>query len=272
MSILEIHGRCVITDEAGNIVLDKTNAIHPQNMARVIARGLAHESSYWVNSIAFGDKGTLLSDNVRVRKTPNDGIAPDLAGWKSTLYHEIYRELVDDHVTPLVGVGTYADVSLNPAVYEHDINSSGVVSLDDGLRSRVVVNCSLNYNEPLTIKGNQIQTQRETGIGFTFDEIALYSGVSKSLWGGYELVDVSQLCDELSTGLAVNSTYVFDILIGSDIKHYSITTPTIGTGTDGTISYYDLINLLNSEMVDSVVVDMVDILTANTITPRVLNK
>jgi hypothetical protein len=271
MSALEIHGRCIITDESGNIILDKTNAVHPQNMARVIARGLAHESSYWVNSIAFGDGGTTKVNNVRVHKTPNDGIAPDMTGWLSTLYHETYREVVDDHTSGMVGIGNYADTSLNPPGFEHDINSSGVVSLDDGFKSRVVVNCSLNYNEPVTINGNSIKTQQETGVGFTFDEIALYSGISKSLWGGYEFVDVSLECDELDTGLDVNSTYVFDILIGSVIRHYSITTPATGTGTNGAISYYDLLNLLNVELVDQVVVDMVDI-SPNLITPRKLNK
>lgn len=258
MSVLEIRGRCVIHDEKGNIVLDKTNAIHPENMARSIARGLAHESNYWVQSIVYGDGGTEVVNGVRLHRTPNDGIFPDTAGWQSTIYNAIYDEVVDDH-SGLVGVGDFADIKINAPVYEHDINSAGVVSLDDGFKSRVVVNTSLNYNEPTSISSGQILSQVMSGESFTFDEIALFSGLAKSLWHGYQFADISNKFDSENTGLATESVYEFDVLIGGVLTHYSITTPKTGTGTDGAISYYDLLQLLNDAFKDIVVVDVVDI-------------
>lgn len=269
MSTLEIRGRCIITDEKGNIVLDKTNAIHPENMARSIARGLAHESNYWVQSIVYGDGGTDVVNGVRLHKTPNDGIFPDVAGWQSTIYNPIYQEVVDDH-SGLVGVGEFADKTINAPVYEHDINSAGVVSLDDGFKSRVVVNTSLNYNEPTTITGGRILSQAISGESFTFDEIALFSGLAKSLWHGYQFADISDKFDSEVTGLANESVYEFDVLIGGVSTHYSITTPKVGTGTDGAVSYYDLLQLLNDAFNDVIVVDVVDI-KPNQIVPRDLS-
>lgn len=250
MDVLKIKGRCVIKDQNGNIVLDKENDIHPGNMARSIARALAHESNYWVHSIVYGDGATYKYNGVSVHRTPNDGIAPDLAGWRSDIYHAVHREVVDDQSVGWLGVGEGADVELNPPAYEHDINSTGVISVDDGRRSRIVVNTSLNFNEPFS--------QQDTGKDFTFDEIALYTGISPNLWNGYQLVDVSINFNSEKSGLEPDTNYVFDMKIGGVVKNCSIITPKIGTGIDGAISYYDVLQLLNAVTPD-VVVDVVDL-------------
>ncbi len=44
--------------DAGRVLLDQKNAVHPQNMARIFARALANESNYFIHRIAFGNGGT----------------------------------------------------------------------------------------------------------------------------------------------------------------------------------------------------------------------
>jgi len=52
-------GRVVIHDQAtGEMVLDKENAIHPQNMALVIARALARDDNGYIFNLCFGNGGT----------------------------------------------------------------------------------------------------------------------------------------------------------------------------------------------------------------------
>jgi hypothetical protein len=261
---LKIKGHCVIKDQDGNIILDKTNDIHPGNMARMIARGLAHESNYWINSIKFGDLGTYRnSDGDIVHKTPNDGIIPDYYGWKSDLYHEIYREYLDDLLPTVVSTGLNADAPSDPSSLPNDLNGPGVVSVENDTKTTVVINVVLNNNEP--------NKQLTTGSVFTFDEIALFSGISKTPYSGVQYVDVSKNFDSEDTGLANDKTYTFDVKIGPDIKTINITTPKIGTGNDSKISYHDLLLLLNDamqnkNMVNNIVVDVVGFKN-NVITP-----
>jgi hypothetical protein len=262
---LKIKGRCIIKDENGTIILDQCNDIHPGNMARMIARGLAHESNYWINSIKFGDLGTYKNvEGTVVHKTPNDGIVPDYYGWKSDLYHEIYREYLDDYVPTSVSKGSKADYTSDPSSMPNDINGPGVVSVEDGTKTTVFINVILNNNEP--------NNQLTTGPVFTFDEIALFSGISKSAFSGVQYVDVSKNYDSEDTGLDNDKTYTFDVKLGDDIKTINITTPKIGTGNDAKISYHDLLLLLNDAMQDTttfintVAVDVVEFKN-NVITP-----
>jgi hypothetical protein len=59
LSSIAVKGHIHIEDDLGNVLLDKNNAIHPQNMSRVIARALANENNFYIHRIAFGNGGTL---------------------------------------------------------------------------------------------------------------------------------------------------------------------------------------------------------------------
>ena len=59
-----VKGHLHIEDDLGNVLVDKDNAIHPQNMARVISRALANESNYFIKEIAFGNGGTDISEDL----------------------------------------------------------------------------------------------------------------------------------------------------------------------------------------------------------------
>ena len=85
LELLPLHviGHVHIEDDLGEVHLDKFNAVHPQNMARVMARALANESNENIYRIAFGNGGTLTDAAFTITfNTPNDGttIWPPLVG------------------------------------------------------------------------------------------------------------------------------------------------------------------------------------------------
>ena len=81
---VQVKGHLKIEDDLGNVLVDKDNAIHPQNMARVFARALSNEHNYFINRIAFGNGGTTVDAAFTVTyRTPNDGQSPDVATWDS---------------------------------------------------------------------------------------------------------------------------------------------------------------------------------------------
>ncbi len=92
-----VQGHCKIEDDLGNTHLDKDNAVHPQNMARVIARALSNESNFRIHRIGFGNGGSDIDAAFTVTfKSPNDGQPPDTQTWDSRLYNETYSEIVDE--------------------------------------------------------------------------------------------------------------------------------------------------------------------------------
>ena len=157
----DVKGHIKVEDDLGNVLVDKDNAVHPQNMARVIARALSNENNFIIHRIAFGNGGTEIDAAFNITfKTPNDGQPPDTQTWESRLYNETYSEVIDDSNTALLGtdpgsagprVGTRPGGGGNPtddpATVEH-VSGPGTRSRELGLTSEVVVVAVLNPSEP----------------------------------------------------------------------------------------------------------------------------
>lgn len=207
--MISIKGHCVIKDQFDNIILNKTNDIHPGNFARVIARSLSDESNYWVNSIAFGYGATVKKpDGTFKHYSPNDGISPDYSGWKSSLYYETFRKQVDPNT---LGSNNTIETTVNgdpssatPIYTETHRNIDGVVSYIDDDVTKVDIHCTLGVNEP-----------SETKV-YTFDEIALYTGQNYSPVSGYQDInlDVTKLT---STSYVLNTTLYLTLQIGETL-------------------------------------------------------
>lgn len=237
---LEIKGHVKIEDDLGNVLVDKDNAVHPQNMARVIARALANESNFKIHRIAFGNGGTEIDAAYTITyKTPNDGQPPDTQTWESRLYNETYSEIIDDSNSALIGVdpgsagpnvGTRSGGGSNPAgdpaTIEH-ISGPGVRSRELGLTSEVEIVVVLNPSEPAGQLKND-QTPNNIDSSFTFDEIALYTtGRPAAASSGTQDVDVGNKISTDQTTLLGGQTYDFRITIddGSEVT-ISLTPPT----------------------------------------------
>lgn len=263
---IQVKGHCKIVDDLGNVLLDKDNAIHPQNMARVIARALANEHNYFVHRIAFGNGGTTVDAAYTVTyKSVNDGQSPDIATWDSRIYNETYSEIIDDGqsvLNPLLGTdpgsadlntgvrtGGGAVPASDPPTVPH-VSGPGVRSNELGLTSEVVITAVLNGDEPLGqyISDSNPPTESTEG-DFVFDEIGLYtSGAQSITTSGYALVNVGTRTSTDDTGLLYGTAYSFDIAVdGGTSTLISFTTPVGGgSGTGGQILYGDLCEAINT--------------------------
>lgn len=246
-----VDGHVLIKDDLGNTLLDKKNAVHPQNISRVIARALSNESNFWIHRIAFGNGGTQVSANLDVTyNTPNDGITPDPAGYSSQLYNETYWEIVDES-NALIGTGPGAVQADDPASVEHT-SGPGVRSSENGGVSQVIISVTLNPSEPTGQAANSFLGSSENPEeSFTFDEIGLFTtGLPASPTSGYQNVGVGSKTSTDSTGLSPSTTYNFQINVNAaGVQTISITTPAVGSGSLGEITYDDLISLINTSSI-----------------------
>lgn len=265
---LHAKGHVRIVDDLGNVLLDKTNAIHARNLARVVARALSNEHNYFVHRVAFGNGGTVIDAAYNViYKTPNDGFLPDVATWDSRIYNETYSEIVDDGQTvlnPLLGTdpgsadnntgfrpGGGAVPSSDPASVPH-VSGPGVRSIDLGLTSDIVISCTLNGDEPrgqLSSSGPSAGPSSNLEADFVFDEIGLYtSGAPAINTSGYQFIEVGNRTSTDVTGLVAGLTYSFNISVnGGASTLITFTVPeTGGSGPAGEILYGDLCQAINT--------------------------
>jgi hypothetical protein len=148
----KIKGHVLVKDKNTNEVLvDKFNAVHPQNMAKVIARGLANESNQQIFQIALGNGGTYIDSTQSIVYN-----SPNIIGQSADLYNVTYAEVVDDGNSN-VGIG-------------NSVISQAAPSPD--ISSLVICTIQLSANEP----AGQASTDGVTtnpNSAFTFDELGL---------------------------------------------------------------------------------------------------
>lgn len=232
---LQVKGHVKIVDDLGNVLLDNDNAIHPQNMARIIARALANESNSGIYRIAFGNGGTTTDAAFTVSyNPPNDGLPPDTRTWDSRLYNETYSEVIDEgNVTINAALGTdpgSADsntgtrpgggsvASSDPTTTIHT-SGPGVRSVEQGLVSQVIITCVLNPDEP-TGQTTGAVVDPNFGNSFAFDEIGLYSGGARASDStGVHDADVgNKKSSDVALNIVPGTTYGFAVAVdgGSD--------------------------------------------------------
>jgi hypothetical protein len=142
-----------IDKETGEVLFDKDNAIHPQNMARVIARGLAHEPNSWVYKMSLGNGGTHIDASLNISYLP-----PNVTGVNATLYNQTYQEVIDSH-----------DVQVAPG--------NSVISAPSpipAITSIVTCTLELSADEPAGQATSDNTTTNPDSL-YTFDELALFS-------------------------------------------------------------------------------------------------
>lgn len=261
---LDVKGHCLIKDDLGEVLLDKDNAVHPQNVARVIARALANEGNSHIHRIAFGNGGTVTDAAFTITyNTPNDGQPPDVRTWDSRLYNETYSEIIDEGditINPLLGTdpgsagpnvgnrpGGGADPSGDPASLPH-VSGPGVRSNDLGLTSEIVITSVLNPGEPSGQSATDTGST-DTESSFTFDEIGLYTTGSPAIdSNGYQDIDVGNRTAEDDSGLIANQTYDFIVTIdGGAPETITFTVPAAGgSGSGGEVLYGDICEAINT--------------------------
>ena len=156
----KIKGHVLVKDKnTGEVLCDKFNAVHPQNMAKVLARGLANEPNQQIFQIALGNGGTYIDSTQSIVYN-----SPNIVGISADLYNTTYTEVVDDGNSG-VGIG-------------NSVISQAAPSPD--ISSLVICTIQLSANEPAgqattdgsTTDGLQVNPSSEAGK-YTFDELGL---------------------------------------------------------------------------------------------------
>ena len=140
-----IQGHVLIRDpDTGQVILDKKNAIHYENMSLAIGYALANKGEGIIYAMAFGNGGSAVSGTGAITYFPTNTQDP-----KADLYDPSYQKLV----TGTIG------------------NSIDVKHLLGTPYTDIVVTCTLDYNEP---SGQEAFDDATNSDGtFVFDEIGL---------------------------------------------------------------------------------------------------
>ncbi len=221
------------------IVLDRPNAIHPQNMARVVARSLSNEDNSNIYRIAFGNGGSFTDiGNNTVYRIPNTG--NNGGGWESRLYRETYSEIIEQASANFgIDPGSAGPDAIRVgggSFPSGDPSGGGVSSIETGKTSSIVLTMTVNENEPTGIDGS-----------FKFDEIGLYtSGKGAINTSGSSSIDVSNKSSTDISGLSTSTQYAIRVTVdGSELTEV-FTTPNSGTGAGNALTYGDLCEGLNT--------------------------
>lgn len=106
----------LVDKETGEKLVSKSNSIHPQNLARVIARGLANENDHNIYLVALGNGGTYVDSTGVIRYN-----SPKTTGVDASLYNQTYFEVVDGSVSNGNSTSSIASISDLTAVVNIDM-------------------------------------------------------------------------------------------------------------------------------------------------------
>ena len=149
-----IQGHIKIHDpESGQVIVNKRNAIHYENMSIALADSLANSGKGWIYEMSFGNGGTSVDPTgIITYLTPNN------TGTNASLYNQTYTKVVDGNSV------NNSDPVRNKIETRH---VSGTNYTD------VLVSCLLDYGEP---NGQEaFDTATDPASLYVFDELGLRS-------------------------------------------------------------------------------------------------
>lgn len=151
---LNIQGHIKIHDpKTGEVLINKRNAIHYENMSIALAESLGNQGDGFVYEMSFGNGGTSVDPTgVITYLTPNS------TGTTASLYNQTYSKVVDENSV------NNTDPTRNKMEIRH-VSGQNYTDL--------FVNCLLDYSEP---NGQDaFDTSGDSENQFVFDELGLRS-------------------------------------------------------------------------------------------------
>jgi len=149
---IHLEGHIKISDpKSGEILVDKRNAIHYENMSISLAESLGNEGKGNIVEMAFGNGGTTVDPTgIITYLTPNN------TGVNASLYNQTYYKTVDDNNV------NNTDPARNYIETRHILGTT---------YTDILVSCLLDYGEP---SGQQAFDNSTNMDGeFVFDELGL---------------------------------------------------------------------------------------------------
>ena len=90
---IAISGHIKIFDpNSGEVIVDKRNAIHYENISEALANSLANKAVGQIYSMAFGNGGSSVDTTGVITYLP-----PNTTGQNANLYNPTYSKVVDDN-------------------------------------------------------------------------------------------------------------------------------------------------------------------------------
>jgi hypothetical protein len=149
-----VQGHIKISDpESGEVLIDKRNAIHYENMSIALAESLANAGQGPIYQMAFGNGGTSVDPTGIITY-----LTPNSTGSNAGLYSQTYSKVVDD----------LSNENLDPVRNKIETRHVSGANYTD-----ILVSCLLDYGEPQGQDAFDTATQSEDL--FVFDELGLIS-------------------------------------------------------------------------------------------------
>ena len=150
--LAKIEGFVKIHDpKTGEVLVDKKNAIHYENISVAMAQTLSNRDLGWIYLMAFGNGGSSVDPTGVITYLP-----PNTTGQNADLYNQTYSKVVDDNSA------ANTDSANNKMTVLH---TAGKVYTD------ILVTCLLDYGEPA---GQQAFDNSTNFNGeYVFDELGL---------------------------------------------------------------------------------------------------
>ena len=139
--------------ETGEVIVDKRNAIHYENMSISLAESLANAGQGTIYQMAFGNGGTSIDPTGIITY-----LTPNSTGTNASLYNQTFIKVVDDRSV------NNTDPARNKIETRH---VSGTNYTD------IVVSCLLDYGEPSG--QDAIDNATNANSLYVFDELGLVS-------------------------------------------------------------------------------------------------
>jgi hypothetical protein len=141
----------IFDPETREVYVDKSNAIHYENLSIALASSIANKSQNFIYEMNFGNGGTSVDTTGIITYLPTNTV-----GQNSNLYNPTYSKIVDDT----------AINNLNPLN-----NKMTVTHIPGTVYTDILVSCLLNYGEP---SGQQFfDNSQNLNSEYVFDELGL---------------------------------------------------------------------------------------------------
>ena len=150
--LCKIEGFVKIYDPVtGEVLLDKKNAIHYENISLAMAQTLSDRNIGYIYEMAFGNGGSSVDPTGVITYLP-----PNTTGQNADLYNQTYSKVVNDN---------------SAADTDPENNRLTPLHVSGNVYSDILVTCLLDYGEP----PEQQAFDNSTNFNgeFVFDELGL---------------------------------------------------------------------------------------------------
>lgn len=155
-----IRGHIKISDpDSGEVLIDKPNAIHYENISEAMAYSLADKTGNFIQTMRFGNGGTSVDTTGVINY-----LTTNTNSQNSTLYNQTFSKIVDNNSVD----------NLDPSNNKIEIRH-----IPGQIYTDILVTCLIDYGEP----SGQAAFDNSQNLNevYVFDELGLFSTAGKLL-------------------------------------------------------------------------------------------